>query len=337
MTKRYCLLVAGLIMSLSSGTALAVPPPNRNERNAGQINGYESKSSERVESRTYSFALPFGVCTSFPATIDSLTKPNNPDDDNYYKPQDLRAQQATACFTEWIFYSAILQFLLSCVGAILLFRTIALGREANNIARETFVSQSRAWIKVNQYKALRLFRDGNQLGVEAEWEIKNVGHSPAHQVYISPVVSIGTRFLREGPFYTRLTDVLGPTVFASDTYGGRIISYGLLDGAIERERVRIHEECEHGWITKDEMNRKLDLIGKDGFRTEIYIIFYIFYGVSGSKILHKTVETYELSRDIPKSVIAFNGAYYSSFVIKDDGVETPGLGTHKFGSNTKAD
>jgi hypothetical protein len=171
---------------LISATALAVPPP-KNEGNRGnQVERNDGKPGNSKNERSYFFAVPFGVCASFPKAIDGLAKPANPTDENHYKPEDLKAQQATACFTEWIFYSTVLQFLLACVGAFLLLRTIRIGIAANRIAREIGRDETRAYVSASEANIYEWGGDGPRTMLT----VSNHGTTPARWFIVHSTIGV---------------------------------------------------------------------------------------------------------------------------------------------------
>lgn len=182
MPRCYRLPIIAVAGWLVLGPVLAVPPPHGEPRQPAQIDRNYTEPGRGQPERQYFFAIPFGVCASFPEAIDSLAYPDNPTDENYYKPQDLRAQQATACFTEWIFYGTLLQFGLACLGAFLLFRTIHLARDANKISRKALIAERRPWLKIKDVRLHSFEIREDQADIDFEVTYENVGNSPAQRI-----------------------------------------------------------------------------------------------------------------------------------------------------------
>jgi len=188
MLKGYRYALLAVVGWLVTSPALAVPPPQGKPDQPNQINRNKAEPSSGQAKRNYFFSIPLGVCASFPEPIDSFSKPDNPTDNNYYKPKDLQAQQATACFTEWIFYSTILQFFLACLGAWLLFRTIRLSKKANAITLSAIQQEHdnaqrelRAYVLVDGAS----FEDIKARGYTVRVVIKNFGQTPAYKLRVS--------------------------------------------------------------------------------------------------------------------------------------------------------
>lgn len=185
MSRSYWLSIFAIVGWLIGSAALAVPPEKGYPHQPGKIERNEAEASGTKKQRQFRFAIPFGVCASFPASIDGLARPEKPTEDNYYKPEDLKAQQTTACFTEWIFYSTVLQFALSCFGAFLLFRTIRLAGASNKIARTIGEEQTRAYVYASSF-CYDSARSANAFVVC----VKNGGQTPAKHFCVRQVLYI---------------------------------------------------------------------------------------------------------------------------------------------------
>lgn len=203
MYRRYWVLIFAVVGWLTTTPAVAVPPPDANPHNTREVGGNEGESKNSQPEREYRFSIPFGVCASFPSAIDGLSKPDNPSDESYYKPEDLKAQQATACFTEWIFYGTALQFALSCLGAILLFRTIALSREANKVARVVGKNQTRAYVYVEKFE----YRKDDFPLVAF---VKNGGQTPARTFEVLMFAGVDSKVSKPDDVVPLVLGPLGP-------------------------------------------------------------------------------------------------------------------------------
>lgn len=146
MTQRTWLwLFVGLAVATAI-TLLAIPVPiqSYDQGGNGEDTGRKGQTEGEVQpSGTLPFPLPFGVCTSFPENVDGLRNSSDRNDQNYYTREDLKAQQATACFTEWIFYATTFQFLLACLGTALLLWSLRLNRKATNAAVQSAQASER--------------------------------------------------------------------------------------------------------------------------------------------------------------------------------------------------
>lgn len=115
--------------------------------------------------------------------------------------RDLSAQEEMAFWAMWMFIAALATFVITSIGTVLIWRQVSLTRkavldtseatlamrEANTIARDALVAQSRAWLKVKMVDVSKLryhFEDADiVLTGEVTFVIENTGHSAASNIW----------------------------------------------------------------------------------------------------------------------------------------------------------
>lgn len=156
---------------------------------AADNNAEKYASHARAEAHKACVILPVGQQPQCFANAER--EQNNQAREKRREYDDLVAQQTSALWTNIMGLAAITGMILSVIGVWLVYATFQATRQANTIAQQSHIAQTRAWLIVEglEVEWRYLFEDGQlEIFGEVWFVLKNTGNSAASDIWTRSAV-----------------------------------------------------------------------------------------------------------------------------------------------------